>query len=51
MSCQQYQQQQQQQEKEEEWSDTKILYIFNRDVPIKVTVNNAREKLCLWKLI
>ena len=50
MSCQQYQQQQQQQEKEEEWSGTKILYIFNRDVPIKVTVNNAKREIVFMEI-
>ena len=44
MNRQQYQQQ------EEEWSDTKIIDIFDRSVPIKVTVNNSKREIVFMEI-
>ena len=46
MNRQQYQQQQ-----EEEWSDTKIIDILDKkNVPIKVTVNNAKREIVFMEI-
>jgi len=46
----QQQQQQQQQQEEEEWSDTKIINILDRSIPIKVTVNNVKREIVYMEI-
>jgi hypothetical protein len=40
----------QEQQQGEEWSDTKIIDIFDRSVPIKVTVNNSKREIVFMEI-